>query len=277
MTPPDPTPLQLLDTPMADESAGTIGDLLKNLLLTLWREGDMFSGKKPLGSSDWQTDVYAAMVRAGYIRGSFDAWDCLVRADTDLADKLITEAIKEMFVALGATSATADLVAQPSTPEQAAQMTSPNTTPARRNAVPADALPIQVLRARMDQAREQIVLLSLKSIALQVKEDFPAAAQIALEITEEWPHGLEPGDVLDCEGNAVAPLPRDDTSWKAWSELADRIRPVCNALDTTSEATWGLFCRPTPGSPPADLRLKLDDALAIEPASLQLNYRTAER
>lgn len=253
---PTPAARTILDTSMPPNSnsfqAATIGEYLTSLLAQMWREAD--------GSAA----VYAALADAGHLDAARNASGGL-EGGTRAADQLVLNAIAALAAPAGTPSPGTG--ARSVALEQARLMVSPDTTPARGRTASADRLRIQVLRARMDQVREEIVLLSLKSIALQIKEAFPAAAQVVLEIADEWPHGLEPGYLLDCEGNAVTPPPRDEASWKSWSEVADQIRTACNALDTTNEGTWGLFCRPTPGMPPMLLRLKLDDALAIEPAS----------
>ncbi|TMQ86137.1 hypothetical protein ETD83_40405 [Actinomadura soli] len=88
---------------MASNSAHavTIGEYLKRLLVTVWREGEFFSPVKPFGSCGWQTEVHTAMARAGHILGLFDLWDLLERADTVHANHLIAEAIEAMSVLPG--------------------------------------------------------------------------------------------------------------------------------------------------------------------------------
>jgi hypothetical protein len=261
--PTTPDPHAILATPMPpnDSGATTIGGYLTALLAELWREADGFSGKHPFGTDDWQHDVYAALTAAGHLPAARDRWGEL-DIDHRAADALILSAINTLAAPSAAATGGPDARRAVFTPPR--QPAPSGTTPPSTGMVPALALRIQLLRERMDQAREQIVLLSLQSIALEVKAAFPAAAQVAVEITEEWPHGLEPGDLFDREGTCIAPLPpRDEATWKTWSELADRIRTDCNALDETNKNTWGFFCRPKPGMPPAHLRLNLDDALAI--------------
>lgn len=68
----DPTPRQILDTPMRgranDAGANTIREYLSTLLIQLWRNSDSFSGKHPFGYSGWKHDLWEALGRAGYIR-----------------------------------------------------------------------------------------------------------------------------------------------------------------------------------------------------------------
>jgi hypothetical protein len=49
----------------------TIRDYMKELLATLFREGEGFSGKRPFGNSGWEYDVIEPLVRAGAVRGTF--------------------------------------------------------------------------------------------------------------------------------------------------------------------------------------------------------------
>lgn len=50
----------------------TIRDYLKGLLVTLWSEGEDFSGKRPFGNSDWQWEIYEAFVMSGHLEGEID-------------------------------------------------------------------------------------------------------------------------------------------------------------------------------------------------------------
>ena len=44
-----------------DAGADSVGEFLVALLRALWDEAEGFSGKRPLGGSDWQWQVYEAM------------------------------------------------------------------------------------------------------------------------------------------------------------------------------------------------------------------------
>lgn len=85
----------LFECPMAGNSAGaaTVGEYMKTLLATVWREGECFSGKRPFGDSSWQFEVYEALVKAGIIEGTLDDEGYLDDCDTEEADCLIQEAI----------------------------------------------------------------------------------------------------------------------------------------------------------------------------------------
>jgi len=48
----------------------SIREYLSILLLTLWKEGEGFSGKRPFGNSGWDRDLYKPLVKAGVINGS---------------------------------------------------------------------------------------------------------------------------------------------------------------------------------------------------------------
>ncbi|MDE2467956.1 MAG: hypothetical protein KGL35_04255, partial [Bradyrhizobium sp.] len=85
-----------------DSDAGdglTIRGYLRELLLTLWSEEEGFSGKRPFGNSGWQSDLYAPLVRAGLISGSFDEDGWLDEYDREdgrkIVDQLIREALKD--------------------------------------------------------------------------------------------------------------------------------------------------------------------------------------
>lgn len=60
-----------------DSGAQTVGGYLSALLITLYYEGEGFSGKRPFGNSGWEDDVAEAWVRAGLLPGevSKNRWD----------------------------------------------------------------------------------------------------------------------------------------------------------------------------------------------------------
>lgn len=92
-------PHQILHLPMGenDADAATIGEFLGTLLSTLWIEADGFSGKRPLGNSDWQYQVYAALIEAGYVEGEIDEYGYIEDIDDDAAEELILKAIRFAF------------------------------------------------------------------------------------------------------------------------------------------------------------------------------------
>lgn len=94
----DPTPRQILDLELGDNDSGatTARGYLVALLRELWREADGFSAKRPFGNSDWPYDLYKPMVRAGYIRGSFDEDGYVEDCDWKTADRLVLAAIETL-------------------------------------------------------------------------------------------------------------------------------------------------------------------------------------
>lgn len=53
--------------------AVTITEWLQTILLTLFEEGEGFSGKRPFGNSAWTKDPAKAMIKAGIIQGTIDS------------------------------------------------------------------------------------------------------------------------------------------------------------------------------------------------------------
>lgn len=95
MTTTEPTAQQILALPMQqpnDADAETVRDYLVVLLATLWTEQEGFSGKRPLGNSGWEFDLYLPLIEAGYVEGTFDDGD-IDDCDDAAADKLIHTAI----------------------------------------------------------------------------------------------------------------------------------------------------------------------------------------
>jgi hypothetical protein len=103
MTKQDPTPRQILDTPMQpnDADAKTVREYLVALLAAVWGEGEGFSGKRPFGNSGWKWDLYEPLVRAGHISGEFDNDGYLSRFDDDKGNELIAAAIQALGVSEG--------------------------------------------------------------------------------------------------------------------------------------------------------------------------------
>lgn len=95
----DPTPDMghwVLNTPIndADSGATTIREYLIALARIMWQHGEGANGKRPFGNSGWQWDVYAALVKADLIEGTFVEDGGLVEADTDKGDELIADALR---------------------------------------------------------------------------------------------------------------------------------------------------------------------------------------
>ncbi len=89
---------EILNTPMFenDAEATTIREYLKTLLRTLWEEGVRFSGKRPFGNSDWEFELYDALVRAGHINGTIDEYGDLDKVDEAAGGKAIFLAIEAL-------------------------------------------------------------------------------------------------------------------------------------------------------------------------------------
>lgn len=89
----------VLNTPMDgnDADASTIKEYLIQLLLAVWRDKEGFSGKRPFGNSNWDFDLYAALIKAGLIEGSFDETGFYIEdVDTQAGDALIKDAIRSL-------------------------------------------------------------------------------------------------------------------------------------------------------------------------------------
>jgi hypothetical protein len=74
----------------------TIKDYLKELLITLWQEGEGFSSKRPFGNSDWQYDVYQPLIAHGIVAGKLDEEGYIDECDTVAAEKRVLELIASL-------------------------------------------------------------------------------------------------------------------------------------------------------------------------------------
>lgn len=95
----DPTPQQILDTPMPpdnDAGAANVRGYLIALLSKLWLHEADFSSKRPFGNSGWSYDVYGPLAKAGLIEGTFDEDGYIEDVDTREADRLILAAIASL-------------------------------------------------------------------------------------------------------------------------------------------------------------------------------------
>jgi hypothetical protein len=71
---------QVLDTPMPTNEGGfaneagaaTVGEYLIALLKTLWNEQEGFSGKRPFGNSDWDSEIIKPLITSGLLDGQLD-------------------------------------------------------------------------------------------------------------------------------------------------------------------------------------------------------------
>lgn len=83
-----------------DADAATVGGFLTALLSALWSEGEGFSGKRPLGNSDWQYQVYEALVKNDLVEGHLDCEGYLDEFSYDAehkANKLILQVIPHLL------------------------------------------------------------------------------------------------------------------------------------------------------------------------------------
>ena len=55
-----------------DAGAETIGQYLFKLTQKVWQETDGFDGKRPFGNSDWDADIYYALIKAQAVEGTID-------------------------------------------------------------------------------------------------------------------------------------------------------------------------------------------------------------
>jgi len=71
----------------------SIKTYIKEILKVLWLEPDDFNGKRPLGNSGWQFDLYKAMIEKNIIEGEVDDYGCVDSVNMTDADKLIIDYI----------------------------------------------------------------------------------------------------------------------------------------------------------------------------------------
>lgn len=94
-----PDPDDVLNTIIADCDVGkniTVRHYLVELLLTLWVEGEQFSGKRPFGNSGWEYDIYKALVSAGVVCGELDEYGDIVSLDREAACESVASAIRSL-------------------------------------------------------------------------------------------------------------------------------------------------------------------------------------
>jgi hypothetical protein len=90
-----PDSLQILALPMDknDSGATTIRGYLVALLMQVWEQSDSFSGKRPFGNSSWKYELYAALVKAEFVKGIFDEDGYIEDVDTKAANHLIIQGV----------------------------------------------------------------------------------------------------------------------------------------------------------------------------------------
>jgi hypothetical protein len=94
-------PKQILDLPMGENDADalTVRGYLKELLRTLWDEGECFSGKRPFGNSGWEHELHTALAMAGAVQGTKyeeDRFYDLSKEEVKRANTLIFKAIEAL-------------------------------------------------------------------------------------------------------------------------------------------------------------------------------------
>jgi hypothetical protein len=106
-------PQAILNLPMDpgnDARAATIRDYLVNLLTTIWREGEDFSGKRPFGNSGWDGELIKPLVKAGVIPGKIERHGYLDDWDDQAGEAAITAAIEGLRVPSPAVPATPEIL-----------------------------------------------------------------------------------------------------------------------------------------------------------------------
>jgi hypothetical protein len=94
------TAYQILDLEMDpqrnDAGASTIREYYKTLLKTLLETGEGFSGKRPLGNSDWEYQLYEALVKGGAIQGTLNEDGFVEEIDRYHANALLRSAVNAL-------------------------------------------------------------------------------------------------------------------------------------------------------------------------------------
>lgn len=87
------------DIPLEDNDAdaGTIGEYLESLLVTIISEGEGFSGKRPFGNSGWEWTMHNGLFKAGLLKGTADEEGNLDEYDSVVADQILIREIRKMF------------------------------------------------------------------------------------------------------------------------------------------------------------------------------------
>lgn len=77
-----------------DANAKTIGEFIALLGAKLFEEEEAFSGKRPFGNSDWITDAYIPLIKAGLIDGEIDEDGYLESVDWDAGAEVFSGLFK---------------------------------------------------------------------------------------------------------------------------------------------------------------------------------------
>lgn len=79
-----------------DSDAGdglTVREYMRALLVTLWKEGEGFRGKRPFGNSGWEYDLYKPLIQAGAMPGEVDEDGYIVDCDEKAGHALVLRLI----------------------------------------------------------------------------------------------------------------------------------------------------------------------------------------
>jgi len=83
-----------------DSGAGdniTVRDYLHKLLTRVWQLDEDFNGKRPFGNSGWDFDIYAPLIKAGFIAGEVDEHGDIGEFDRDIAAGYVFDLIDAAF------------------------------------------------------------------------------------------------------------------------------------------------------------------------------------
>lgn len=72
----------------------SVRNFFKQLMLTLFAEGEGFSGKRPFGNSGWTHDLEKAAVVNGFVQGVIDSEGYVENIHSEAFDDLVFETIK---------------------------------------------------------------------------------------------------------------------------------------------------------------------------------------
>jgi len=75
----------------------TIKEYFKELLITLWKEGESFSSKRPFGNSGWEYDLYKPLIAIEVIEGKIDEYGYVEEINIKKADEFIINLIEIIF------------------------------------------------------------------------------------------------------------------------------------------------------------------------------------
>ena len=79
----------------------TVREYLCKLLMTLWEEGECFSGKRPFGNSGWERDLYKPLIAGGFIIGELDGQGYVDTVDSAVASAYVCNLILAAFYGAG--------------------------------------------------------------------------------------------------------------------------------------------------------------------------------